>query len=164
MSAAPTAPYATHPHLDVRLDVAWTVSCRALGTAQGYQSAVLHAEFAWMGAADSWHAVRAAVTLESGARTTRIELEPPVSARIVVRGAWAHLELQSGGSRLLVASFEHGRLAYCVGRLPALAGLRGGTYDTPTGLLDAIPVAGEPLGQAAVGQATAAGQAPSGGA
>jgi hypothetical protein len=157
MSAAPTAPIVAHPHLDVRLDVAWTVSCRALGTAQGYQSAVLHAEFAWVGAAESWHPVRAVVNLESGARTTRIELAPPVSARVVVRGAWAHLELQSAGSPLLVASFEHGRLAYCVGRLPALAGLRGGTYDTPTGLLDAIPVAATPLGRAA-----ATGQAPAG--
>jgi len=140
MSAVPVAAVAASPSVLVRLDVAWTVSCRALGTSHGYQSAVLHAELTWTGEPDAWHAAHHSVSLESGARRTALDLPAPVEARIRLSGAWAHLEVRAARQRVLVASFEHGRLAYCVGGLPAMAGLRGGTYDSPTGLLDASPV------------------------
>jgi hypothetical protein len=52
------------------------------------------------------------------------------------RGLWVHLELSAGADVLLRASFERGRLAYCTSAVPGLAGLRGGTYDPPTGILE----------------------------
>ena len=71
-------------------------------------------------------------------RGRRAHLPLPSHARIDVRthGLWAHLELAAAGAVVLRASFERGRLAYCTSAVPGLAGLRGGTYDPPTAILE----------------------------
>lgn len=130
----------------VRLDLAWTVSARAIGAGSTYASAVLHVEADWAvdgdatrGAAINAAAVNARCTIIAGARATHIALPGGLCTMTHDRGHWAHVTLQAGAEVILRASFEQGRLVYCTSGIPARAGLGGAAYDTPTGTLDIYP-------------------------
>lgn len=116
-----------------RLDVAWNAASGALDASRTWASAVVRLECEWDPATGD------ATCTASLDRAGDVRAVPvPANARMDVRtrGLWTHLELSAAGSVLLRASFERGRLAYCTSAVPGLAGLRGGTYDPPTGILE----------------------------
>jgi len=110
------------------------VSAAALRDGAGYGSAVLHLVCEWPRNGTQATMVRACVL--RGAEQRELPLSQPVRLEVCGRGRWTHLWAGSGGGFSLRASFESGRLAYCTSDLPRLAGLAGGTYDAPTGLLE----------------------------
>ena len=116
-----------------RLDVAWNAASGALDGSSSWASAVVRLECEWDPATGE-ASCRGSVDRAGDVRAVAM----PAHARIAVRarGLWVHLELSAGGEVLLRASFERGRLAYCTSSVPRLAGLRGGTYDPPTGILE----------------------------
>lgn len=116
-----------------RLDVAWNAASGALDASRTWASAVVRLECEWDPATGD-ASCRASLDRAGDVRTVPV----PVHARMAVRtrGLWVHLELSAGADVLLRASFERGRLAYCTSAVPGLAGLRGGTYDPPTGILE----------------------------
>ena len=120
-----------------RLEVAWTASARALDASAGYASAALRVEIEWDPADSSGRgAVRA--SLDRSGRVAAVSRPAAVEVRAVRRGAWTHVEVAEPGSlgTVLVASFRDGRLCYCASEAPRAAGLAGGTYDPPTGILE----------------------------
>lgn len=119
----------------VRLELAWTLSASALASGAGYSSAVLHLVCEWDGPSGMGHAACSASVVR-GAATRDVELPGPASVEVTGRGRWRHVTVRCAGRTLLAASFEGGRLVYCTSEAPVLAGLRGGTYDAPTGLLE----------------------------
>ena len=116
-----------------RLDVAWNAASGALDASRTWASAVVRLECEWDPATGD-ASCRATLDRAGDVRTVPV----PTAARMAVRthGLWVHLELSAGAEVLLRASFERGRLAYCTSAVPGLAGLRGGTYDPPTGILE----------------------------
>jgi hypothetical protein len=116
-----------------RLDVAWNAASGALDASRTWASAVVRLECEWDPATGD-ASCRATLDRAGDVRTVPV----PAAARMEVRmhGLWVHLELSAGAEVLLRASFERGRLAYCTSTVPGLAGLRGGTYDPPTGILE----------------------------
>jgi len=116
-----------------RLDVAWNAASGALDASRTWASAVVRLECEWDPATGD-ASCRASLDRAGDVRTVPV----PAHARMAVRtrGLWVHLELSAGADVLLRASFERGRLAYCTSTVPSLAGLRGGTYDPPTGILE----------------------------
>lgn len=116
-----------------RLDVAWNAASGALDGGRSWASAVVRLECEW-DTATGEASCRGTVDRAGDVRAVAM----PAEARMAVRsrGLWVHLELAAGGDVLLRASFERGRLAYCTSTVPELAGLRGGTYDPPTGILE----------------------------
>ena len=135
MTVAAPAPSPIQPHATTaRLEVAWTVSAAALRDGAGYGSAVLHLACEWSRSGTQCTMVRACVL--RGAEQRELRLPQPVLLEVIGRGRWVHLRANSNGGFFLHASFESGRLAYCTSDLPRIAGLAGGTYDAPTGLLE----------------------------
>ena len=135
MTVAMPASPPVHAHATTaRLEVAWTVSAAALRDGAGYGSAVLHLECEWAPDGTQPAMVRACVL--RGAERRELPLLQPVLLEVTGRGRWVHLRASSSGGFVLHASFESGRLAYCTSNLPSIAGLAGGTYDAPTGLLE----------------------------
>ena len=116
-----------------RLDVAWNAASGALDASRTWASAVVLLECEW-DPATGGASCRATLDRAGDVRPVPV----PATARMTVRmrGLWVHLELSAGTEVLLRASFERGRLAYCTSMVPGLAGLRGGTYDPPTGILE----------------------------
>ena len=142
-TAAPLA--AAAPKLaDVQLDLAWTVSCRALHQQQTFASAVLHVQGQWV-APMLGHgtllpdSVPLCATLVTGPQRQPVALPATLRAVVECRAGWTHLEIADETQVLLRASFEGGRLVYCTGDLPARAGLQAATYEAPTGTLDVMP-------------------------
>lgn len=118
-----------------RLEVAWTLSASAIAPGRGYSSAVLHVELAWDPSDEPARPTVSACIIR-GPERRAVALPGPVTLDVQQRGQWTHLAASVGQSLLLQASFERGRLAYCTGALPSIAGLPGGAYDAPTGLLE----------------------------
>lgn len=118
-----------------RLEVAWTLSASALAPGRGYSSAVLHVEMTWDPSDEPARPTLSACIIR-GPERRAVALPGPVTLDVRLRGQWTHLTASVGETLLLQASFERGRLAYCTGALPSLAGLPGGAYDAPTGLLE----------------------------
>jgi len=116
-----------------RLDVAWNAASGALDGSRTWASAVVRLECEWDPATGD-ASCRAALDRAGDVRTVPV----PTHARMQVRthGLWVHLELSAAGAVMLRASFERGRLAYCTSDVPTRAGLRGGTYDPPTAILE----------------------------
>lgn len=137
MTIAPNPPArARRASALARMEIAWSVSAGALGSSRSYSSAVLHLTCAWDPTGSGAGAECAAILQQANA-----ERPVPVPASVEVRatrsGAWIHLSISAPGAKpLLIASFEHGRLVYCTSSAPEAAGLRGGTYDAPTGILE----------------------------
>lgn len=131
--ASPAAPRAAGQA--VRLELAWTLSAAAVTPGAGYSSAVLHLVAEWDGPHPAGHVECAASVVRSAARR-EVALPGPASVEVSGTGRWRHVTVRCGGRVLLAASFEGGRLVYCTSEVPVLAGLRGGTYDAPTGLLE----------------------------
>jgi hypothetical protein len=136
MTLAPASPAAAKSaRKAVRLELAWTLSASAVTPGAGYSSAVLHLVVEWDSPHEDGHAECDAGVIR-GAQRREVELPGPASVEVSGSGCWRHVSVRCGDRVLLVASFEGGRLAYCTSELPVLAGLRGGTYDAPTGLLE----------------------------
>lgn len=135
MTIAPLPPSARRTSVAAaRLELAWTLSASALAAGGGYSSAVLHVVCEWDASDTGAPACSACVV--RGAARREVRLQEPISLTVSGSGRWKHVTVRADGRELLAASFESGRLAYCTSAVPALAGLRGGTYDAPTGLLD----------------------------
>lgn len=143
MTIAP--PHATsRQHLreaqTARLEIAWTVSAEALDGRQSYASAVLHLECCWEHAEHHSEAntrVECTANIDRAGVITAVGI--PDTARISVErhGRWTHIAITTApGAPFLTASFEQGRLAYCTSTAPELARLKGGAYDSPTGILE----------------------------
>ena len=143
MTIAP--PHATsrqhvHEAQTARLEIAWTVSAEALDGRQSYASAVLHLECCWEHAKHHSEAntrVECTANIDRAGVITAVGI--PDSARISVErhGRWTHITITTDPARpFLTASFEQGRLAYCTSSAPELARLKGGAYDSPTGILE----------------------------
>ncbi|MEI6475413.1 MAG: hypothetical protein WCO75_08465 [Planctomycetota bacterium] len=143
MTIAPPHPVTHRPYRDAHmagLEIAWTISTEALDGHQSYGSAVLHLECSWehertRSKPDA--AVEFTAIIDRAGMLTRVAI-PPATLVIVERNErWTHIAITSNaGAPLLTASFEQGRLAYCTSAVPALARLRGGAYDAPTGILE----------------------------
>ena len=120
-------------NVPARLDVAWNAASGALDASRTWASAVVRLECEWDPATGE---ASCRATLDRAGDVRGVPV--PATARMEVRthGLWVHLELSAEGAVLLRASFERGRLAYCTSEVPRLAGLRGGTYDPPTGILE----------------------------
>lgn len=73
--------------------------------------------------------------VRAGNRTT-VRIDTPVRVAVGRRGRWTHVDLLGESAVVLRASFDAGRLAYCTSTVPEAAGLRGGAYDAPTGILE----------------------------
>ncbi|MFO0962802.1 MAG: hypothetical protein U0625_07825 [Phycisphaerales bacterium] len=132
--AAPAGPARTMPG---RLEIAWTVSARAIGAGAGYGSGVLHLECTWdAGGGSAPRAACVRATLDCAGQRRPVELPEPCEIAVERRGDWTHLRIAASSQPLLQASFDHGTLVYCVGAVAATAGLPGGTYDAPTGILE----------------------------
>lgn len=116
-----------------RLEIAWTVSRAALEAQAGYASAVLHLSCRWEAGGT---AARCEAAIVRGSSRTPVDLGPGAAVELERRGSWTHVRLASAGSEILAASFDSGRLAYCTSELPGRAGLGGGSYDAPTGILE----------------------------
>lgn len=130
--------------VDVQLDLAWTVSCRALHQQQTFASAVLHVQAQWVAHLVGHStllpdAVPLQATLVTGSTRSVVALPATLQATVESRAGWTHLELSDDTQVLVRASFEGGRLVYCTGHLPATAGLQAATYEAPTGTLDVLP-------------------------
>jgi hypothetical protein len=120
-----------------RVELAWTASASALGAGAGYASAALRLEVEWDAADPAGRAaVRASVDRAGALREVALPAEAEV--RVLRRGPWTHVEVMAAapGRPLLSACFRAGRLAYCSSDAPRAAGLAGGTYDAPTGILE----------------------------
>lgn len=137
MTIAPTEPHAARrARVDARMEIAWTVSVGALGGNRSYSSAVLHVTCEW-DPANPEIVARCRATLQQAGTERPIGLPGALFAKAAPSGAWMHLSIGEPGQRPVVtASFEHGRLVYCTSSAPELAGLPGGTYDAPTGILE----------------------------
>ncbi len=146
--AASASPGTTIPGVPARLELAWTVSAQAADGGTGYASAVLHVQCEWSAPAhaaddalDGTEARVRAIIDSAGARRI-VSVVDPCCVRIERDGAWTHVDIvdpESGAQSaapIVRASFEHGRLVYCVGAITEQAGLPGGTYDAPTGILE----------------------------
>ncbi len=121
---------------EARVEVAWTVSTGSLGGDRSYSSAVLHVVCAW-DADDPSRIVTCEASLRRAGTEREVSLPARMSASTVASGRWTHVTVgPAGGRAILSASFEHGRLVYCTSAVPELAGLAGGTYDAPTGILE----------------------------
>lgn len=120
--------------MPARLEIAWTVSLSALDASAGYASAVLHLACAWEPTV-AGPASCDAVLVRAGTRTA-VPLGADLRMEVDRRGRWTHVDLRAGAGIVLRASFESGRLAYCTSTVPEAAGLRGGSYDPPTGILE----------------------------
>lgn len=138
-SALPAAPAPANPARTTpgRLEIAWTVSARAIGAGSGYGSGVLHLECTWDAAGGATpRAASVRATLDCAGQRRPVELPEPCEILVERRGDWTHLRIAAPSQPLLQASFDHGTLVYCVGAVAATAGLPGGTYDAPTGILE----------------------------
>jgi hypothetical protein len=123
-----------------RVEIAWTVSASALQGRNCYASAALHLECEWPSDSAQPYASCSAVIDRAGVRTP-VAIATPIVVDVLRRGRWTHVTMRlagspSGTATVLLASFELGRMAYCTSSVPALAGLPGGSYDPPTGLLE----------------------------
>ena len=116
-----------------RLDVAWNAASGALDASRTWASAVVRLECEWDPATGG---ASCRATLDRAGDVRTVPVPPAARMAVRTRGLWVHLELSAGAEVLLRASFERGRLAYCTSTVPALAGLRGGSYDPPTGILE----------------------------
>ena len=137
MTIAPSQPQGARRALtDARMEIAWTVSAGALGGGRSYSSAVLHLTCSW-DPANPDRAARCSATLRQAGEERTVRLPGALVAEVAASGAWLHLSVGEAGRRPVVtASFEHGRLVYCTSTVPEEAGLAGGTYDAPTGILE----------------------------
>ena len=116
-----------------RLDVAWNAASGALDASRTWASAVVRLECEWEPATGE---ANCRATLDCAGDVRTVPLPSHVRIDVRTHGLWVHLELAAAGTVLLRASFERGRLAYCTSAVPGLAGLRGGTYDPPTAILE----------------------------
>ena len=128
------SPASSVPSTSARLELAWTLSAAAVDGGAGYSSAVLHMVCEWDPSRPDAAACTASVVRAAMRRD--IDLPAPAAATVTGGARWRHVTIRAGRRVLLTASFEGGRLVYCTSELPAIAGLRGGTYDAPTGLLE----------------------------
>lgn len=128
------------------METAWTLSSLAAGSGRCYTSAVLHAEYRWGTPADPAQADGARAVPNISARVLAADRvrDVPLPEGCTVRltpgshPAWAHVHIAlPDGAPLLRATFQNGRLVYATGELLQRAGLAGGTYDQPTGMLEA---------------------------
>jgi hypothetical protein len=138
MSVAHRANLPSRVHVpQARLEVAWTASARALGVDRGYSTVALRLEAEW-DPADRSGSCSMRASLDRSGAVAEVLLPVKAEVRVVRRGPWTHVEVLAPGARdgLLTASFRDGRLAYCIASAPAAAGLPGGSYDAPTGILE----------------------------
>ena len=121
-----------------RLDVAWTFASSALEGPQGWSTSALRLECSWEADVPAGTPARArcVATVERAGRRTDVELPAGVDVVLDERGPWTHVDVRIGEEALVSASFQRGRLAYCLSSLPRRAGLGGGTHDPPTGILE----------------------------
>ena len=121
---------------DARVEIAWTVSAGALGNDRSYASAVLHVTCEWDPDCDEC-LVTCHASLQQAGTERPIRIPDDLGATVSSSARWTHVSIAARGHRpLIIASFEHGRLVYCTSTLPGDAGLAGGTYDAPTGILE----------------------------
>jgi hypothetical protein len=137
MTVANAAPsHAGITAFPARLEVTWTASARSLGDPVGYASAALLLELRWDPARRDGMAELVATVNRAG-RVAAVRVPRDVEVRVERGRRWTHLGVHGlDGTPLLAASFDGGRLTYCTSAIPAIAGLRGGTYDAPTGILE----------------------------
>lgn len=134
------------------MEVAWNASAPRNAGPASYASAALRLELSWTGGPGRASAdCRAA--LDAAGRVTAVPLPACVGMELVRHGGWTHLLARTDdGTAILQASFEHGRLAFCRSCVPERAGLRGGSYESPTAILesygDAAAAAGAPRSDA----------------
>lgn len=143
MTIAPPHPVTHRPFRDAHmagLEIAWTISTEALDGRQSYGSAVLHLECSWEHECTRSKPDAAAeltAIIDRAGMLTHVTIPPAALVTVERNGRWTHIAIRTSvGTRLLTASFEQGRLAYCTSAVPALAQLRGGSYDAPTGILE----------------------------
>jgi hypothetical protein len=121
---------------DARVEIAWTVSAGALGNDRSYSSAVLHVTCEWDPACPECP-VRCRASLQQAGTERPIRIPDELEASVASSSRWTHMTIGVPGRQpIITASFEHGRLVYCTSTLPGDAGLAGGTYDAPTGILE----------------------------
>lgn len=121
---------------DARVEIAWTVSAGALGAGRSYASAVLHVTCEWE-PNEPGQPARCRASLQQAGTERSVAVPDELDATVSASSRWTHVSIAApGGPPIVSASFEHGRLVYCTSTLPAEAGLAGGTYDSPTGILE----------------------------
>ena len=121
---------------DARVEIAWTVSAGALGNDRSYSSAVLHVTCEWDPDC-SRRPVSCHASLQQAGTERSIRMPDELEATVASSARWTHVSIGvPGHPPIITASFEHGRLVYCTSTLPGDAGLAGGTYDAPTGILE----------------------------
>ena len=119
-----------------RVEVAWNASApRTAGPAR-YASAALRLEVSWPGG-DGRCPAACSASLDAAGTVAQVALPTVAWASVSRHGNWVHVQARTDdGAMLLEASFERDRLAYCRSCVPEHAGLRGGSYESPTAILE----------------------------
>lgn len=124
-----------HPS-EARLEVAWNASANGLGRAAGYSSAALRFGAAW-GCGDGEVPARCDAAVDRAGDVSDVPLGERLVAEVSRSGRWTHVRIaRPSGEEVLAATFDGGRLAHCRSRVPEAAGLPGGSYESPTAILE----------------------------